>query len=650
MFSPDSVMAVSSVLLICYSPVLVDGKSIIVCSHCGPVKAVNFEPAGHSFHKTALKLSGFYEEEGVEGDNETGSSDEKPQGGFMPSEFYSNKRKKKSGSEQDHYALIGLAHLRFLATEEQIRKSYREMALKYHPDKQAAILLAEVSEEAKEAKKEEIETHFKSIQEAYGVLTDPVKKRIYDSTDEFDDEIPTDCAPQDFYKVFGPVFMRNARWSVNKPIPLIGEETTPMAEVDAFYNFWYGFKSWREFPHADEYDIEDADSRDHKRWMERQNAKLGEKARKEEYARIRTLVDNAYKKDPRIQMRKDELKAEKQRRKDAKRMAKKLEEEEAQRIAEEEKCRKEEENKKAAQAALVQKRLKEKEKKLLRKERTRLRTLASPVVSKKLANVTENDIETICMSFDIDRLRTLCSEAEKKEGVDRAEVLEDAIRSHNKSNKSSEDLGLKLNGGGSYGNSEVKKHMEDPLSSYAKKEEKPWSKEEIEMLRKGMNKYLKGTSRRWEVISEYIGTGRTIEEILKATKTVLLKKPDSSKAFDSFLEKRKPGPSISSPLTSRLESEGVSIDGGSAAASSSSSENSSERNPAQNEGPTTNADPDAWSLMEERALVQALKTFPKETNQRWERVAASVPNKTMNQCKKKFTLMKESFRKKKNAA
>jgi DnaJ family protein C protein 2 len=54
--------------------------------------------------------------------------------------------------------------------------------------------------------------------------------------------------------------------------------------------------------------------------------------------------------------------------------------------------------------------------------------------------------------------------------------------------------------------------------------------------------------------------------------------------------------------------------------------------------------------VQERALVQALKTFPKETSQRWERVAAAVPGKTINQCKKKFALLKESFRNKKNTA
>nr|DAD41678.1 TPA_asm: hypothetical protein HUJ06_016001 [Nelumbo nucifera] len=88
------------------------------------------------------------------------------------------------------YALLGLGHLRFLATKEQIRRSYKETALKYHPDKQAALLFAEETEVAKQAKKDEMENHFKAIQEAYEVLIDPVKRRVYDSTDKFDDEIP----------------------------------------------------------------------------------------------------------------------------------------------------------------------------------------------------------------------------------------------------------------------------------------------------------------------------------------------------------------------------------------------------------------------------------------------------------------------------
>lgn len=38
-------------------------------------------------------------------------------------------------------------------------------------------------------------------QEAYEVLSDLTRRREYDSTDEFDDTLPTGCDPADFFKV-----------------------------------------------------------------------------------------------------------------------------------------------------------------------------------------------------------------------------------------------------------------------------------------------------------------------------------------------------------------------------------------------------------------------------------------------------------------
>ncbi|XP_041998133.1 dnaJ homolog subfamily C member 2-like [Salvia splendens] len=636
-----------AMLLITYSEEIVDGEPIIVCSNSLPIKVYR-EPAGHAFHDAALKLSGHFVEVDDKDDGKT-VSEERESVYVQSSDPYSSKGKKKPGGDpkqQDHYALLGLSHLRYLATEDQIRKSYREAALRHHPDKQAALLLLEKTEDAKQAKKDEIESLFKGIQEAYEVLIDPVRRRIYDSTDEFDDEIPGDCAPQDFFKVYGPAFLRNGRWSVNQAVPPLGDDKTTIKEVDSFYDFWYAFKSWREFPHADEFDLEQAESRDHKRWMERQNAKLSEKARKEEYARIRTLVDNAYKRDPRILRRKDELKAEKVRKKEAKILAKKMQEEEAARIVEEEKKRKEEEEKRAAEAASNQKKIKEKEKKLLRKEKTRLRTLAAPILSQRLLGLTDDDIESLCSSFDKDQLKSFCDRMDGKEAVESANLLAECLNSDQKLKDVKEvEKNSKLNGS-------VPVNGQVAYSSYEKKE-KPWTKEEIDLLRKGMLKFPKGTSRRWEVISEYIGTGRSVEEILKATKTVLLQKPDSAKAFDSFLEKRKPTPTIVSPLTTREEVKGtpIKIDGSQSTApdnlpeSSDHSVNSlsSEDSTAAN-GVSSGADQDSWSVVQERALVQALKTFPKDTNQRWERVAAAVPGKTVAQCKKKITVMKDSFR------
>jgi DnaJ-class molecular chaperone len=52
------------------------------------------------------------------------------------------------------------------ASDEEIRKSYRRLALKYHPDRNPD-----------DSKAEE---HFKEIAEAYGVLIDPVKRSEYD--------------------------------------------------------------------------------------------------------------------------------------------------------------------------------------------------------------------------------------------------------------------------------------------------------------------------------------------------------------------------------------------------------------------------------------------------------------------------------------
>ncbi len=63
--------------------------------------------------------------------------------------------------------------------------AYKKKALLHHPDK------------AGESGTEK----FKAIQEAFDVLADPTKRREFDSTDDFDDTLPVDCAPQDFFKV-----------------------------------------------------------------------------------------------------------------------------------------------------------------------------------------------------------------------------------------------------------------------------------------------------------------------------------------------------------------------------------------------------------------------------------------------------------------
>ena len=68
-----------------------------------------------------------------------------------------------------YYNLLGLTNNN--PTDEELRKSYKKAALKYHPDRNPD-------------NKEESERKFKEISEAYSVLTDKNKKHIYDTYGE----------------------------------------------------------------------------------------------------------------------------------------------------------------------------------------------------------------------------------------------------------------------------------------------------------------------------------------------------------------------------------------------------------------------------------------------------------------------------------
>jgi DnaJ family protein C protein 2 len=83
-------------------------------------------------------------------------------------------------------------------------------------------------------------------------------------------------------------------WSTNPNVPNLGGADLEWKHVKMFYDFWYSFKSWRDFSFDDEFDLEEADSREEKRWMERQNERERKKKKREEAARILRLVGLYY--------------------------------------------------------------------------------------------------------------------------------------------------------------------------------------------------------------------------------------------------------------------------------------------------------------------------------------------------------------------
>ena len=239
---------------------------------------------------------------------------------------YLTKLDPRNWKEQDHYAVLGLKHVRYGAADEDIKRAYRKCVLKHHPDKRGG---EKVDPEC---------DYFASIVKAYEILGDPVKRRSYDSVDKyFDDSIPeiTKQSKKNFFTVFGAVFQRNARWSNSKPVPELGDANSDRETVENFYDFWYNFDSWREFSYLDEEDKEKGEDRYERKWIEKQNKAERLKRKKEENARIRSLVDSAYACDPRI----PKFKAEDKERKNAKKKA--VEDAKKAKLAEEERVRKE---------------------------------------------------------------------------------------------------------------------------------------------------------------------------------------------------------------------------------------------------------------------------------------------------------------------
>ncbi|OVA02573.1 DnaJ domain [Macleaya cordata] len=83
----------------------------------------------------------------------------------------------EGGSNFCYYSILGI---RRDASLSEIRKAYRKLALKWHPDRWTRN--PTVAAEAKQ--------RFQQIQEAYSVLSDEVKRSMYDAGlyDPFDEE------------------------------------------------------------------------------------------------------------------------------------------------------------------------------------------------------------------------------------------------------------------------------------------------------------------------------------------------------------------------------------------------------------------------------------------------------------------------------
>ncbi len=101
-------------------------------------------------------------------------------------------------AKRDYYEVLGVNKN---ATDDELKKAYRKMAIKYHPDRQQG---------KSDAEKKEAEEKFKEAAEAYDVLSDPNKRARYDqfgfAGDQMGGGFGGGMSMDDIFSHFGDIF------------------------------------------------------------------------------------------------------------------------------------------------------------------------------------------------------------------------------------------------------------------------------------------------------------------------------------------------------------------------------------------------------------------------------------------------------------
>ena len=224
-----------------------------------------------------------------------------------------------------YYSVLGVDKK---ADDDEIKRAYRQMALKHHPDKQ--------SEEDRDA----ATARFQLISEAYEVLSNKQERAWYDGhrdqilrgSTESDSQPGVHSTKQDvwqyfstacfggkyddseggFFKTYSSLFEELAQLEKDEigsdneddhfyqSFPSFGDSRSEWEDVQAFYNQWSNFQSTRRFGSFDKWNLREGENRQIRRAMEVENKKARNAARKDFSSAVRSLVAFVKRRDKRV--------------------------------------------------------------------------------------------------------------------------------------------------------------------------------------------------------------------------------------------------------------------------------------------------------------------------------------------------------------
>ncbi|KAJ3216077.1 hypothetical protein HDU67_009957 [Dinochytrium kinnereticum] len=571
--------------------------------------------------------------------------------------------------QQDHYAIMGISKLRWKANDDDIKKAYRRKVLKHHPDKKAAA-----------SGRTNDDSFFKCIQKAWEVLSDPVKRRQWDSVDpKFDETVPSGKAlkaGEDFFEIFGPAFEKESRFSKNS-LPEFGNQDSTREEVEAFYEAWFNFDSWRTFEMLDEEEEGGGDSREEKRYYERKNRAARQKLKKEDNARLLRFVEAALKNDPRIIRIKEEEKAAKEAKRKEKEWAAQASQREAEKKAEEERIAKEKEEKEEKERREIEKKEKEANKKLVRKMKKEIKTIFGEHNYFLPSNASSNKIEEQTIKLD-----TLFENSELYHMEEFKFRLEESVSKGIEALQScfEEELAtIKERQANAAKSAEAAKASAQASQSYntARKVKLPWTPKEQAMLIKAFKSFPGGTVQRWEKIAEYVNLhgveegeeagskARGPDDCIRKSKELQAVSMAERAALQEVAAGKKKEVDVKDAPTNRdlvnTDLKPAAINGSAANGDASRPATPSGKKaakPAAAPAPAASTpggfvvpENDSWSAAQQAELEAALRKYPASQfaaapSERWEKIATEVTGKSKKEVRQRVKELAEAIKKK----